>query len=70
MSRARFLVEAEAEFLHEVGYYARAQMHGAERFRLAVEEATARALSFPMAGLTYLKKTRRVFVKGYPFFLV
>ena len=69
MSQARFLEEAEAEFLNEVQYYADVQANGAERFRAAVEDATARALAFPMAGLRYRAKTRRVFVKGYPFFL-
>ena len=70
MSQARFLEEAEAEFLKEVQYYADVQAGGAERFRAAIEDATARALAFPMAGLSYLARTRRVFVKGYPFFLV
>ena len=70
MSQARFLEEAEAEFLKEVQYYADVQASGAKRFRAAIEEATARALAFPMAGLSYLARTRRVFVKGYPFFLV
>lgn len=70
MSRARFLAEAEAEFLHEVAYYAERQPNGAIRFREAVEAATARALAFPKAGLAYLVKTRRVFVRGYPFFLI
>ena len=44
--------------------------NGAIRFRQAVEAATARALAFPQAGPSYLVKTRRVFVRGYPFFLV
>ncbi len=70
MNRARFLEEAEAEFLKEVQYYAEVQAKGADRFRMAVEEAAARALSFPLAGQPYRSRTRRVFVKGYPFFLV
>jgi plasmid stabilization system protein ParE len=70
VNRARFLEEAEAEFLKEVRYYAEVQAKGAERFRKAVEEAAARALAFPMAGQPYRTKTRRVFVKGYPFLLV
>jgi plasmid stabilization system protein ParE len=70
VNRARFLEEAEAEFLKEVRYYADVQTKGGERFRMAVEEAAARALAFPMAGQPYRSKTRRVFVKGYPFFLV
>lgn len=70
MSKARYFEEAEAEFLAEVAYYKNVQLQGADKFRAAVEEATARALSFPAAGLQYLGNTRRVFVKGYPFFLV
>ena len=46
------------------------QPNGAVRFREAVEGATARALAFPKSGPPYLAKTRRVFVRGYPFFLV
>jgi plasmid stabilization system protein ParE len=70
VSRVRFLAEAEAEFLREVAYYAERQPNGAIRFREAVEAATARALAFPRAGPPYLVRTRRVFVRGYPFFLV
>jgi len=66
VSRARFLAEAEAEFLYEVAYYAERQPNGAIRFRQAVEAATARALAFPQAGPSYLVRTRRVFVRGYP----
>ena len=70
MNRVRFLEEAETEFLQEVKYYASVQADGAERFRTAVEEAAGRALAFPVAGPPYRSKTRRVFVRGYPFFLV
>jgi plasmid stabilization system protein ParE len=70
VSRARFLDEAEAEFLYEVAHYSERQPNGGPRFRKAVEAATSRALAFPKAGSPYLVKTRRVFVRGYPFFLV
>lgn len=70
MSRARFLEEAEAEFLREVEHYASVQLKGAVLFRNAVEAAAMRALNLPKAGVPYLAKTRRVFVRGYPFFLV
>ena len=59
MSRARFLAEAEAEFLHEVAYYAERQLKGAVRFREAVEAATARALAFPKSGPPYLRRRAR-----------
>ncbi len=70
MSQARYFEAAEAEFLAEVVHYKEVQVRGADKFRAAVEEATARTLSFPRAGIPYFAKTRRVFVKGYPFFLV
>lgn len=70
MSRARFLEEAEAEFLREVEHSAKVQPNGAALFRNAVETAAMRALSFPKAGVPYFAKTRRVFVRDYPFFLV
>ena len=70
MSKAHYLEEAEAEFLAEISYYKSLQVQGADKFRAAVEEATARALTFPKAGLQYLGNTRRVFLKGYPFFVV
>ena len=70
MNKARFLYEAEAEFLREVAYYSERPPNGGVRFRQAVEAASARALAFPKAGLSYLVRTRRVFVRGYPFFLV
>lgn len=70
MNRVRFLEEAEAEFLWEVQYYANVQPSGARRFRIAVEEAARRALKFPLAGSPYRFNTRRVFVRGFPFYLV
>ena len=51
MNRARFLEQAEAEFLREVQHYAHVQANGAERFRTAVEEAAARALQEMGSGL-------------------
>jgi plasmid stabilization system protein ParE len=70
VTRVRFVEEAEAELLHEVEYYAQIQARGAVLFREAVESAVTRVLNFPKAGPPYLVKTRRMFVQGYPFFLV
>jgi len=56
VSRARFLQEAEAEFLREVEYYAEVQPNGGALFRQAVEAATLRALNFPKAGLSYSRE--------------
>ena len=70
MNRARFLEEAEAEFLWEVEYYTNVQSSAGTRFRIAVEEAARRALAFPLAGQPYRFQTRRVFVRRFPFYLV
>jgi plasmid stabilization system protein ParE len=40
-----------------------------ERFTAAVEEATARAVGFPLSGSPSHAKTRRMIVKGFPFSL-
>ena len=70
MKRARFVAGARQEFLAEVAYYNEAQSGLGARFTSAVEEATARALAFPLAGSPYVSNTRRVFLKGFPFSLV
>lgn len=69
MKRARFIAAAREEFLAEVMYYDEAQPGLGARFAAAVEEATARALAFPMAGSPASAGTRRVFLKGFPFSL-
>lgn len=69
MRRARFVAEARQEFLAEVAYYNEAQSGLGVRFTKAVEEATARALAFPLSGTPSASNTRRVFLKGFPFSL-
>ena len=69
MSRARFVARARHEFLAEVAYYNEAQPGLGWRFTAAVEEATARALAFPLAGSPSVANTRRVFLKDFPFSL-
>ena len=69
MKRARFVAEARQEFLAEVAYYNEAQFGLGIRFTKAVEEATARALAFPLSGTPSVSNTRRVFLKGFPFSL-
>lgn len=65
--RARFIAAARLEFLAEVVYYTEAQPGLGERFAAAVEEATARAVGFPLSGSPSPAKTRRIIVKGFPF---
>lgn len=70
MKRARFVAPAREEFLAEVDYYNQAQPGQGARFTAAVEEATARALAFPLAGSPSKKDTRLVIVKNFPFSIV
>lgn len=65
--RVRFIAAARLEFLAEVVYYSEAQPGLDERFSAAVEEATARAVGFPLSGSPSRAKTRRIVVKGFLF---
>ena len=67
MRRARFVAAARREFLAEVIYYNREEPGLGRRFAAAVEEATARAVAFPLAGSLAPKGTRRVLLKDFPF---
>ncbi len=68
--RARFIAAARVELLAEVIYYNEAQPGLGERFAAAIEEATGRAVTFPLAGSPFRFHTRRVIVKGFPFSIV
>lgn len=70
MKRTRFIEAARLEYLVEVIYYGEAQPGLGIRFAAAVEEATARALLYPLAGSPSRSDTRRVIVKGFPFSIV
>ncbi len=52
MKRARFIAPARREFLAEVAFYNEEEAELASRFATAVEEAVARAVMFPLTGLT------------------
>jgi plasmid stabilization system protein ParE len=68
--RVRFVAAARREFLAEVIYYNEERAGLGARFTAAVEEATARAVAFPLTGSPASKSTRRVFVKDFPFAVV
>ncbi|MGH8738015.1 MAG: type II toxin-antitoxin system RelE/ParE family toxin [Burkholderiales bacterium] len=70
MKHARFIAAARLEFLAEVIYHNEVQPGLGERFTVAVEEAAARALAFPLSGSPSRSDTRRVFVKGFRFSLI
>jgi len=66
----RVLPEAEAELLHEVGYYSNARTGTGVRFQAAVEASIQRASRHPMGGAPSHKETRSVLVKGFPFSVI
>ena len=70
MKRARFVAPAREEFLADVAYYDQVQPGQGVRFAAAVEEATARALAFPLSGSTATPTIRRVIIKNFPFSIV
>ena len=70
MKRVRFIGPASHEFLSAVAYYKAQESGLGIRFATAVEEATARALAFPLTGSPVSKSTRRVFIRDFPFAVV
>lgn len=66
----RFLPEAEAELLHEVGYYSAAETGLGIRFQAMIEAAVQLAVHHPLGGSPYPHDTRAVLVKGFPFSVV
>ncbi len=69
MKRARFIAPARREFLSQVAYY-NGKSQDLELASAAVEDATARAVAFPLTGSPASKNTRRAFIKDFPFALV
>ena len=70
MIRPRFLPSAEAELLAEVTFYSDAREGLGVRFQVAVEVTLARALAHPTSGVAGRRSTRRLAIKGFPFFLI
>ena len=70
MNRVLFVEPARLEVLAEVAYSRRIEPGLGTRFLEAVEYATARALAYPLAGTTAQNRTRRVFLRDFPFALV
>lgn len=70
MIRVRFVEPARLEILAEVSYYHRVDPGLGAKFLEAVEDATARAVAYPLAGSPAQNRTRRVFLRDFPFALV
>ncbi len=70
MKSVRFLPEAEAELLHEIGYYSEAREGVGVRFVAAVEAAIGLSARHPRGGARVHKDTRSVLVKDFPFSVI
>jgi toxin ParE1/3/4 len=70
VKRARFVAPARRELLAEVSYYNNKVLGLGNRFLAAVEDATARALAYPLTGTLASESTRRLFLKDFPFAIV
>ncbi len=70
MSPIRFLEEAQAEFLEQILYYEEHEKGLGDRFRESVEVAITLAAAHPKLGSLWKLRTRRVFLKGFPFSVV
>ena len=70
MRRARFVAAARREFLAQVAFYEKEEPGLGARFSLEVEDATARAVAYPLSGSPTSKNARRILVKDFPFSVV
>lgn len=70
MKTARFLPAAEAELLHEIGYYSKARKGYGVLFKAAVKAATSRAVGNPEGGAPVVDDTRKYRIKGFPFSVI
>ena len=70
MKPARFLLEAQDEFLEQISYYEEQQKGLGDRFHESVEAATALESTHPKLGSPWKLRTRRVFPKGFSFSVV
>jgi hypothetical protein len=57
VKRARFVAPARRELLAEVAYYSNKELGLGSRFLNAVEDATARALAYPLTGTPVSENT-------------
>ncbi len=70
MTPVRFLEEAQDEFLEQISYYEEHQKGLGDRFRESVEAAIALASAHPKLGSPWKLRTRRAFLRGFPFSVV
>jgi hypothetical protein len=59
------LIPQGASFLLKLAYYEDKEPGLGERFLAAVEDATARALAYPLTGSQATERTRRMILKDF-----
>ena len=64
MKPARFLQEAQDEFLEQISYYEEHEEGLGDQFRESLEAAVALACEHPKLGSPWKLSTRRVFCQG------
>lgn len=70
MKIIRFVDEARAEFLYEVGYYESIEIGLGDKFIGSLRKASERALKFPLSGSPAPARTRKVIINRFPISLV
>jgi plasmid stabilization system protein ParE len=68
--KVEFIPEAREEFMAEVSFYEAAKQGLGEKFSSSVEKAVSLVVAFPNVGSPSASGTRRVVIKGFPFWLV
>jgi len=68
--KIEFIPEARQELMAEVSFYETAQQGLGEKFASSVEKAVSLVAAFPNVGSPAACGTRRVVIKGFPFWLV
>lgn len=69
MKKVEFIPEAREEFMAEVSFYEAAQPGLGARFSSSVEKAVSMVVAFPNVGSPSVSGTRRIVIKGFPFWL-
>lgn len=70
MRTVRYTGEAQAELLHEIGFYAAITASLGDRFDKTVRAAVALVATHPELGSPHGHGTRRVVLKKFPFDIV
>ena len=70
MTKVEFVPDARDEFMAEVAFYEAAQRGLGKKFSSSVEKSASLVSVFTNVGSPSISGTRRVVIKGFPFWLV